>query len=121
MRFSTTEHPLDCGIDWHARTMDICIRSQSGAVLVHRQRPTDPEPFLTAIAPYRQGRVVAGACLCTCSWLADLWADAGIPVVLGPALSMQALQGGKATHAKIDSHKMAARRATPPRHNRPPP
>ena len=34
MRFYTTEHPLYCGIDLHARTMYICILAQSGEVLV---------------------------------------------------------------------------------------
>ena len=52
--------------------------------------------------------VVAVACLCTWYWLADLCADAGLPCVLGQALSLQAIHGGKATHDKSDSHKMAA-------------
>jgi transposase len=42
------------------------------------------------------------------TWLADLCAHAGIPCVLGHALSMQAIHGGKATHDTIDSHKIAA-------------
>jgi hypothetical protein len=39
--------------------------------------------------------------------LADLWADEGIPFVLGQALSMKASHGGKATHAQSDSHTIA--------------
>jgi hypothetical protein len=34
--------------------------------------PTMPEPFLKAIAPYRQDLVVAVACMFTWYWLADL-------------------------------------------------
>jgi transposase len=41
-------------------------------------------------------------------WLADLCAEQGIPFVLGHALSMKAIHGGKAKHDTIDSHKIAA-------------
>jgi Transposase len=108
MRFYTTQHPLYCGIDLHARTMSVCILDQSGEVLVHRHRKTAPDIFLKAIAPYRQGIVVAVACLFTWYGLADLCADAGLPCVLGHALSLKAIPGGKATNDTIDSHKMAA-------------
>jgi transposase len=50
---------------------------------------------------------VAVACLCTWYWLADLCAEEDIPVVLGHALSMKAIHGGKATNDRIDSHKIA--------------
>ena len=65
MRFYTTQHPFSCGIDLHARTMDVCILDQSGEVLVHRHMQTEPDIFLKAIAPYRQGIVVAVECLFT--------------------------------------------------------
>src|SRR5215468_11376350 len=50
-RFYTTQPPFYCGIDLHARTMDVCVLSQSGDVLVPRHMKTDPETFLKAIAP----------------------------------------------------------------------
>jgi transposase len=50
---------------------------------------------------------VAVACLFTWDWLADLCAQEGMPFVLGQALDMPALHGGKATHDTIDAHKMA--------------
>src|SRR5262244_3491468 len=107
MRFYTTQHPFYCGIDLHARTMYVCILDQGGEVLVHRNMKTDPEAFLKAIAPYRQGLVVAVECMFTWYWLADLCADQGIPFVLGHALSMKAIHGGKAKNDKIDSQKIA--------------
>jgi transposase len=67
-----------------------------------------PEPFLKAVAPYRDGLVVAVECLFTWYWLADLCADEGIPFVLGHALSMKAIHGGKAKTDTIDSQKIAA-------------
>jgi transposase len=40
-------------------------------------------------------------------WLADLCADEEIPFVLGHALYMKAIHGGKAKNDKIDSQKIA--------------
>src|SRR5262249_37282833 len=108
MRCYTTQHPFYCGIDLHARSMYVCILDQSGEVLVHRNMKTTPETFLQAIAPYRQGIVVAVECMFTWYWLADLCADEGIPFVLGHALYMKAIHGGKAKNDKIDSQKIAA-------------
>jgi transposase len=46
--------------------------------------------------------------LFTWYWLADLCAQEGIPFVLGHALYMKAIHGGKAKHDQIDSPKIAA-------------
>jgi hypothetical protein len=67
-----------------------------------------PEAFRKAIAPSREGLVVAVECVFTWDWLAELWAQAGLPVVLGHARDMNAIHGGKATHDQSDSHTMAA-------------
>jgi transposase len=108
MRFYTNQHPFYCGIDVHARSMYVCIVSQEGAILVHRNMQAAPGPFLKAIAPYRDHLVVAVECICTWYWLADLCAHEGIPFVLGHALYMKAIHGGKAKNDKIDSPKIAA-------------
>jgi transposase len=107
MRFYNTQHPFYCGIDLHARAMYVCILNQAGETLLHRNMQTTPEAFLKVIAPYRPDIVVAVACLFTWYWLADLCADDEIPFVLGHALSMKAIHGGKATNDTIDSHKIA--------------
>ncbi len=39
--------------------------------------------------------------------LADLWAQEGIPFVLGHALDMKAIHGGKAKNDTIDAHNIA--------------
>jgi transposase len=108
MRFYTNQHQFYCGIDLHARSMYVCIVSQDGEILVHRNMKAAPEPFLKTIAPYRDGLVVAAECIFTWYWLADLCADQGIPFVLGHALYMKAIHGGKAKNDKIDSPKIAA-------------
>jgi hypothetical protein len=110
MRFYTKQPPCSCGIDLHARTMSVCILSQDGEVMLHRHMPASPDALLKAIAPYRDGMGIAVACLFPWYWLADLGAQAGLPCVLGHALSRKASHGGKATNEKIDSPKMAVLR-----------
>jgi len=56
-----------------------------------------PATFLHAIAPYRADFVVCVACLFPWDGLAARCARASRPLVLGQALSMQAIPGGK-TH-----------------------
>jgi transposase len=107
MGFYTTPHQFYCGIDLHARTMDLCILNRDGEILVHRNMKAGPDPFLTAIAPYREDLVVCVECIFTWYWLADLCAREGIPFVLGHALYMKAIHGGKAKNDKIDAQKIA--------------
>src|SRR5512132_4420153 len=107
MRFYTTQHQFYCGIDLHARTMYVCILNYAGEILVHRDMKASPETFLKTIAPYRTDLVVCVECIFTWYWLADLCAREGIPFVLGHALYMKAIHGGKAKNDKIDSQKIA--------------
>jgi hypothetical protein len=90
--------------------MSLCVLNQAGEVLLHRSRKAGPEPFLQAMAPYRADLVVCVAGLFTWSWLAALYAQERIPFVLGHALDMKAIHGGKAKHDKIDAHQLAGLR-----------
>jgi transposase len=107
MRFYTQQHAHYCGIDLHARTMYLCVLDQAGDVLLHRNFRCQPEAFLRAIEPYRDDLVVAVECMFSWYWLADLCAQEGIPFVLGHALYMKAIHGGKAKNDRIDAHKIA--------------
>jgi len=107
MRFYNGQHRHWCGIDLHARTMYVCILDAEGQVLVHKNLRTTPEAFLEVIAPYREDLVVAVECIFTWYWLADLCAREGIDFVLGHALYMKAVHGGKAKNDRIDSLKIA--------------
>jgi hypothetical protein len=51
--------------------------------------------------------VVAVECIFTWYWVADLCAHEGIGFILGHALYMKAIHGGKAKNDKIDAHKIA--------------
>jgi transposase len=107
MRFYTKAHTHYCGIDLHARWMYVCVLNQQGEILLHRNLRACPEAFLKAIEPFRQDLVVAVECMFTWYWLADLCAQQGIEFILGHALYMKAIHGGKAKNDKIDSHKIA--------------
>ena len=107
MRFYTKQHQFYCGIDLHADAMYVCILNSVGEVVVHKNLPTKPKAFLRLINPYRERLVVGCECMFSWYWLADLCADEGIDFVLGHALYMRAIHGGKAKNDKIDSHKIA--------------
>lgn len=107
MRFYSGNHRHWCGIDLHAKTMYLCILDSQGQVLLHQNLRSAPEEFLAAVAPYRGGLVVAVECIFTWYWLADLCAREGIDFVLGHALYMKAIHGGKAKNDRIDALKIA--------------
>jgi transposase len=107
MRFYPKPHQLYCGIDLHARTMDLWGLNQDGEMVLHRQMKAAPDLFLQAMAPDREGLVVGVECIFTWYWLADLCAQEGILVVLGHAPYLKAIHGGKAKNDKIDAHKIA--------------
>ena len=107
MNFYTQQHKQYCGIELHAKAMYVCILDQHGTKLVHKNLPTTPEAFLRTVAPYREDLVVAVECIFTWYWLADLCSKEGIAFVVGPALYMKAIHGGKAKNDRIDAHKIA--------------
>ena len=87
--------------------MYLCILNQVGAIVLHRNMKAEPDSFLKAIAPFRQDIVIAVECIFTWYWLADLCAREKISFVLGHALYMKAIHGGKAKNDRIDAHKIA--------------
>jgi hypothetical protein len=110
MRFYTQPHQFDGGLDLHARSLYVCMVNQAGEMLVHRNRPAAPEPSRQAIAPCRADGVVWVEGIFTWYWRADRCAQAGLPCVLGHALSMTAIHGGQAKHDTSASQTMAALR-----------
>ena len=108
MRFYTIQHKFYCGIDLHVDWMYLCVIDADGEVRLHRNIRTDPKAFLLAVKPFREDVVVCVECMFTWYWIADLCEDEGIPFVLGHALYMRAIHGGKAKNDRIDSHKIAA-------------
>jgi transposase len=107
MRFYTNQHQFYCGIDLHARSMYVCILDHAGEIVLHQNMKTKPDVFLRAIEPYRNDIAVCSECMFSWYWLADLCTDEKVPFVLGHALYMRAIHGGKAKNDRIDSRKIA--------------
>lgn len=107
MRFYTKQHPYYCGIDLHTTMMYVCIIDQEDNIVVHKNIPTDRALFLKLIEPYRENLVVGVECIFSWYWLADLCQEKNIAFLLGHALYMKAIHGGKTKNDKIDSLKIA--------------
>jgi transposase len=107
MRFYNQPHRFYGGVDLHARTTYLCILDHAGQVVLDRNLPANPDAFLRAIAPFRDGLVVAVECLFCWYWLADLCAKEQIAFVLGHALYVRAIHGGKSKNDQIDAGKIA--------------
>ena len=108
MRFYVKQHTHYCGVDLHARSLYVCIIDQAGEIVKHKNIDATPEAFLGIIKRYREDIVVAAECMFTWYWLADLCRKEKIPFVLGHALYMKAIHGGKTKNDRIDAHKIAA-------------
>ena len=101
------QHQYFCGIDLHTKAMYLCVLDQHGAIVLHKNIRTRPEAFLKTIAPFRDGLVVACECIFCWYWLADLCQREEIDFVLGHALYMKAIHGGKTKNDKLDAEKIA--------------
>ena len=107
MKFYTGNHKFYCGIDLHARKMYVCILNNQGKTVLHKNIKTDPEIFFELIFPYLEDIVVGVECMFSWYWIADLCHEHSIPFVLGHALYMKAVHGGKTKNDKLDSHTIA--------------
>jgi transposase len=108
MRLYTGQHRFYAGIDLHARSLYAHVLDERGRTVLDRNLPASPDAFLDAVKPFRDGLVVGAECMFAWYWLADLCEDQRIPFVLGHALYMKAIHGGKAKSDKIDAGKLAA-------------
>jgi transposase len=108
MRFYNQQHRFYCGVDLHARTLSLHVLDAQGQTALAKTIPAGPEAFLRAVAPFREGLAVACECMFAWYWLADLCLEEKIPFVLGHALYMKAIHGGKAKTDQIDARKIAA-------------
>src|SRR5246500_1404241 len=107
MRFYNQQHQYYGGVDLHARTMFIHVLDHQGQTRFARDLPAGPDVFRDAVAPFRDGLVVGCECMFAWYWLADLCEDESIPFVLGHALYVKMIHGGKAKNDKIDAGKIA--------------
>jgi len=107
MKFYTQTHQHYCGIDLHARCLYVCILDQQGNILVHKNINANPQALMKLVTPYLDDLVIGVECMFSWYWVADLCRERQINFILGHALYMKAIHGGKAKNDKIDSHKIA--------------
>jgi hypothetical protein len=109
MNFYTKQHGFYCGVDLHSKTMHVCVVDQAGKKLLHCNfRNNDPEAWLARLEPYRHEDLVVGVeSTFNWYWLADLCLNQEIVFVLGHALYLKAIHGGKTKSDPIDSEKLA--------------
>jgi transposase len=87
--------------------MYVCIIDKEGTIVKQKNIDSGPDEFLSIIEPYREDLVVSSECMFAWYWLSDLCTKENIVFVLGHALYMKAIHGGKAKNDRIDSHKIA--------------
>ncbi len=107
MNFYNNMHPYYCGIDLHARTLYVCIINQEGVICVHKEIPANPQMLHDLLEPYFGDVVVGVECMHCWYWVSDFCDDIGVDFILGHALYMKAIHGGKAKNDRIDSFKIA--------------
>jgi transposase len=93
------------GVDLHARSLFLVVLDRDGRERFARNLTAASQPFLRAVAPFRDGLVVGCECMHCWYWLADACRDEKIPFVLGHAWAMKAVHGRK---TKCDRHDAQA-------------
>ena len=108
MNLYQKQHQFYCGIDLHANAMYTCVVDSDGNKRLHQNFHTrDTGTFLEKLKPYRKSLVVGCESTFNWYWLCDLFEARKIPFVLGHALYLKAIHGGKVKNDKIDSEKLA--------------
>lgn len=107
MRFYNQQHGFYAGIDLHARTLYLCVLDSAGQTRVHENLPCRVDRLQQALEPFGTDLVVACETTFSWYWLADFCEAYGYPFVLGHALYMKAIHGGKVKNDRIDAAKIA--------------
>ncbi len=95
------------GVDLHARSLYLVVLDRDGQTRFGRNLPAQPEPFLRAVEPFRDGLLVACECVHPWYWLADTCRDHQIAFVLGHAWAMKAVHGSKTKCDRQDAFAIA--------------
>lgn len=108
MNFYNSTHQHYCGIDLHARSLYVCIINQQGETRLHKEISANPDALIELISPYLDDLVLGVECMHCWYWVADFCDDHDIEFILGHALYMKAIHGGKTKNDRVDSFKIAA-------------
>lgn len=107
MEFYKTSHKYYCGIDLHTETMFVVIHNQRSKIIFEKNLPSNSYELKKAVYKYRKDIVVGVECIFSWYWISDWCVEHGIKFVLGHALYMKAIHGGKSKNDRIDARKIA--------------
>ena len=108
MNFYNKRHQFYCGVDLHTNQMYACVVDHEGNKHLHRNfRTRDEDGFFERLETFGSDLVVGCESTFNWYWLADRCGDRQIPFVLGHALYLKAIHGGKVKNDKLDSEKLA--------------
>jgi transposase len=102
-----TDTRFYAGVDLHARALFLVILDGDGKVVFARNLAANPDSFLRAVAPFRDGLLVACESMHCWYWLADCCRDEKIAFVLGHAWAMKAVHGCKTKCDRKDAEAIA--------------
>ena len=108
MKYYKTATEYNCGIDLHSKQMYICLMDKEAGIKVWCNiKGNDFDYFLRRVEPYRHDLTVTCESTFNWYWLADACMDANIEFVLGHALYLHSVRGGKHKNDKEDSKELA--------------
>ncbi len=85
----------------------VALLDHDAKVVFAHNLPAAPEPFLQAVAPFRDGLLVACECMHCWYWLADTCREHHLAFVLGHAWAMKAVHGCKTKCDRKDAEAIA--------------
>lgn len=108
MKLYSTQHQFYCGIDLHANNLYACVIAADGKKQLHQSFPTqESQRLFESLERFRTDLVVGCESTFNWYWLADCCAERRIPFVLGHALYLKAIHGGKVKNDRLDCEKLA--------------
>jgi transposase len=95
------------GIDLHARKMRVCVMDKNGSIQIQKTIPCTLSDFSNAIKPYRDSITIGVESTFNWYWLIDGLEKLNIPCLLGHALYIKRMSGGKHKNDPTDARAIA--------------
>jgi transposase len=96
-----------CGIDLHSKSMVLCILDRDGKIMLRKRVANKLDDFMDAIKPYKTSIKLGVESTFNWYWLIDLCREKKLEILLGHAVAMKHIYGGKNKNDNIDSKKIA--------------
>ena len=103
MNFYNNAHPYYCDIDLHARLLYVCLSAKMAIPVSIKKSLGGPDQLKKLLKPCLGNIVVVVECMHCWYCVSDFCEELGVDFILGHALYMKAIHGGKAKNGRIDS------------------